>query len=356
MILHKSADGDEALVLGSEYKLGNHKATYRAAFFPGSKFVQISILLGIPLFWLIFIIILIPFLENKVILMGVTILLAIGVLLLECRLIFYRNRKLRVFVYEFGLIHQDIRSFRTMIYWQNVQSFWYTTESTLTDGEGGHSSTRSIYHVSCTDGISLRLDDTFAKLDHLAKSIAEEIARPLYSAVLNTYQIGQSVPLGPVTVTHEGLFSGSKRFLWSEVQSIHVSEGYMVIRKQGQRSYWISAMIELPQAKMLWMLVMHVKSESARQLFPTIINTYQRDHAVVFGSLTVTPEGLFHRSAMLPWSKMGSIPTNETYDRHLVIRKQGKLFAWASLDLADAPSVEVFWMLVHTIRGGSLKE
>jgi hypothetical protein len=98
-----------------------------------------------------------------------------------------------------------------------------------------------------------------------------------------------------------------------------------------------------------------IETETARYLFPAALNRYRMGQPVVFGPLTVTREGLSHRSQRLPWTriKRRRILSNEISESRLVIREPGKRFAWASINL-DAPQVEVFWMLVDHMREVSL--
>jgi hypothetical protein len=175
-----------------------------------------------------------------------------------------RNRAMRVFVYDSGLIYVGRKS-RQTIYWQHVQAVWHQVEKhTSTDSDG--SSTTTIVHtytVDCSDGTRLKLDQTFAHLR----------------------QLGRSVEVG-----------------------------------------------------------------TAPYIFPRVLNAYRRSRSVVFGCLTVTSWGLCYRAKTLPWTETKSIEIDE-YNGRIAIKKQGKLFGWASIELGDLPNVEVFRMLVQHITG-----
>ena len=98
-----------------------------------------------------------------------------------------------------------------------------------------------------------------------------------------------------------------------------------------------------------------IETETARYLFPAALNRYQLGQPVVFGSLTVTQEGLSYRSQMLLWSdvkiiKIGSGPAPQRFvTGRILIRKQGKRSAWASIKLVDVPNAEVFKQLVQDL-------
>jgi hypothetical protein len=91
-----------------------------------------------------------------------------------------------------------------------------------------------------------------------------------------------------------------------------------------------------------------IERETARYLFPAALNTYQTSHAVAFGPLTLTSQGLYYGSDLLPWSQMESI----RIDGLIVIRQRGRWLRWTSVKLGEVPDVEVFRMLVLHITGG----
>ncbi len=180
-MLSQNMDDQEALG-ALMHQLGNHKATYKRQFFAPSRLLAISCIVGIFLYSILMII-LVSFIENVAILLVVPALVIAGLLLLECILIFYRNRKLCVFVYENGLIHRGRDSLLTIIYWKNVRYVSHTLEKTMwSDPVNQEPSYRSVYTVSCTNGTVLRLDETFAKLRQLGESLKRKTANDLFSA------------------------------------------------------------------------------------------------------------------------------------------------------------------------------
>ena len=266
------------------------------------------------------------------------------------------TRTLRLLLYDEGLIFVQQTSLQA-ISWRQVQAVWHQVidESSPTDTTP---STRHIYTVSCTDGTKMIIGKTYQleQMERIGLLIEKATARYLFLPALNTYQMGQPVLFGPLMVNREGLSHRSQMLLWSEVRCIKRWYGTIVIKKQGKWVAWASVnLAAVPNVEVFKRLVQHVIAEAARQLFPAILNRYQMGQPVVFGSLTVTREGLSHRSQRLPWTriKRRSILANEISESRLVIREPGKRFAWASVNL-DALQVEVFWMLVDHMRGVSL--
>ena len=347
---------DDPLSLGTQHQLGTHRATYKPPT-TASQIILWSIFfllfLGIALWAMIETVGVyfyhIPWL---IVLGGAIVFVIIALHVYRIRNVI-QNRTQSVFVYDDGLINVWHTSLQ-VIYWQRVQAVWHkVTEIRLQQG----SIYAHVYTVSCTDGTKLKFyENTVRNMLQLGKLIEEETAHYLFPAILNAYQVGQPVVFGSLTMTREGLSYRSKMLLWGEVKSIKIENWAIVLRKQGKRSDWASVKLGVvPNVEVFKRLVRHVIAETARQLFPAILNRYQMGQPVVFGSLTVTQEGLSHRSHRLPWTriKRRRILANEISESRLVIRELGKLFSWASVNL-DAPQIEVFWMLVDHIRGVSL--
>ena len=247
-----------------------------------------------------------------------------------------------------------------VIPWQNVQAVWHHKIVSNSGPPTYESSSRHIYTVGCTDGTKITIGNIYQSknIEQIGHMIEKETARYLFPAIWNSYQMGQPIVFGPLTVTSEGLSHQSHLLLWSEMKRIKIVCGTIEIKKHGKRFDWVSVkLVDVPNIEVFKRLVQHVTSEAARQLFPAILSSYQMGQPIVFGSLTVTPEGLSHGSRMLPWTRITtrSIRPDEISDSRLIIREPGKRFVWASVDLADVPQIEVFWMLVRHIRSVSLQ-
>jgi hypothetical protein len=252
----------DPLAQGAQYQLGNHRATYKPS-------TMCSILVGF-FFFIVGSILTFVFLSFSASIASVFLPIgtAFGLLWAGLTLFIvvsaYQRRMMRVFVYDYGLIHRGQKSQQT-IYWRDVRAVWHQVQKHTSTDSDGYSTTTIVhtYTVDCIDGTRLKLDKTFAHLRHLGRSL----------------EIG-----------------------------------------------------------------------TAPYIFPGIFHAYQRSQPVVFGLLSVTPQGLWYRAKTLPWTEMKSITIDE-YNGRVVIKKQGKLFGWASIELGDLPNVEVFRMLIQHITG-----
>lgn len=246
--------------LGAWHRLGNHRATYK-------PFTTCSVIFGF-IFFMIGSVVTLASLLATVISANFFLLIftPFGLLFAGAGLHFivsaYQNRVMRVFVYDYGLIHIGRKS-RQCIYWQNVQTVWHkVVEDTSTDSDG-HSKTTYIhtYTVNCIDGTQLKLDQTFAHLLQLGRSLEVGTAPYIFPGILKMYQMSRSVVFGSVTVTPQGLSYGAKTLPWAEVKSIKIDEyyGQIVIKKQGKLFIWASiALGDVPNVEVFRMLVQHI--------------------------------------------------------------------------------------------------
>jgi hypothetical protein len=263
---------DDPLSLGTQYRLGTHRATYK----PPTISRMTWVMIGLSIIYVV--ICIIGLLERSnsvyldvrgqpslsVIIVYALVCTAVGIAVYVPLFVYrvIRNRTLRLFVYDDGLIHVWHASLQA-IYWQNVQAVWHDVIAETHSEYQYTPSYRHVYIVSCTDGTKITLGKTdyeFDNMKQLVKSIEGETARYLFPAVLNTYQVGQPVVFGPLTVTQEGLSHGSDMLLWSEVKSIKIeTSGRIVIGKQGKRSNWASVKLgDVPNVEVFKMLVHHI--------------------------------------------------------------------------------------------------
>jgi hypothetical protein len=168
-------------ILGAQYHLGNHKATYQPRILMRQDIaVSIALGIGLSVMYAMLIFVAMPFVAmpfiNKII--G-SIIVAFIVLLFFSAMSWeiYRKQVLRVFTYDYGLIHIGRKSSPTIIYWQKVQSVIHKVKVV---GDENYSETRHVYTLNCTDGTSLRLEEgTFPEFFQLMASIEVETARYL---------------------------------------------------------------------------------------------------------------------------------------------------------------------------------
>ena len=254
----------DPLLLGSQYELGNLRATYKPPTTCIIIILAILVAMGVlaTLFGIAFV-----FMANSpfpliATVVGLIFIIFPGVGIVRA----YRNRVLRVFVYDAGLLYLG-RTSTQAVRWQNIQAVWHKVvveTHTSTDGKG-HTSTstsyKHIYTLALTDGATLKLDETFAKLRELGKAIEIETAPILFPMALRTYQAYQTVQFGPISLTPQALYHRNNMLPWNELKSINIDEshGNIIIKKHGKLFRWGSASLgDVPNIEVFRMLVQHI--------------------------------------------------------------------------------------------------
>ncbi|GHO57375.1 DUF6585 family protein [Ktedonobacter robiniae] len=255
---------NDSLLLGSQYELGNLRATYKPSTSCLIIMLAILVTMGVlaTFFGIAFVFMansLFPLIATVV---GLLFIIFPGVGIVQA----YRNRVLRVFVYDAGLLYLGRLSTQA-VRWQSIQAVWHNVivkTHTSTDGEGHTSTTTTYNHVyvlALTDGSTLKLDETFAKLRELGKTIEVETARLIFPTALSTYQTYQTVQFGPVSLTPQAFYLRNDMLSWSELKSINIDEshGNIVIKKHGKLFRWASVSLgDVPNIEVFRMLVQHI--------------------------------------------------------------------------------------------------
>ncbi|MBO0797073.1 MAG: hypothetical protein J2P36_39850, partial [Ktedonobacteraceae bacterium] len=152
----------------------------------------------------------------------------------------FRNRKLRVFVHEQGLVYLGKHETR-VIRWDQIAFVWHQVTASTTSSNGTTSTTyHHKYMLQCQDGSTVELKETFSKLKELGKTIEWESARYQIPAAQNAFNAGQPVAFGELYVDQQGIAWQGNRLFWPEVKGFEINEriGSISIRKHGKWFRW----------------------------------------------------------------------------------------------------------------------
>jgi hypothetical protein len=241
--------------LGAPYQLGNHRATYKPSMISQVTFWSFIFILGCVCLFAAF---------TSLHRFSNFIWLCLGGLsfvgiALYGSITAYQNRVLRVFVYDYGFIHVGSQS-RQALSWQNVEAVWHKVKIPRLR-RSAYKTFVHTYIVDGIDGIQLKLDNTFAHLRDLGRSLEVGTAPYIFPRVLKTYQMSQPVLFGPLTVTTLGLSYSAETLPWTEMKSIKIDEyiGEIVIKKHEKLSSWASIDLgNLPNVEVFRMLIQHI--------------------------------------------------------------------------------------------------
>ena len=86
-------------------------------------------------------------------------------------------------------------------------------------------------------------------------------------------------------------------------------------------------------------LIQTIQQQVTPRILARAQEAYDAGQTVPFGKLSVSQAGIYRGSALLPWDQVGSIKVNEGI---VTIKKQGSLFKWTSVPVAEIPSFFAF--------------
>jgi hypothetical protein len=243
--------------LGANYQLGNHKATYKPSMVRQMIACSVTLIFGV--IWTVVVWQFVLRATEPLTLAFIAIgLLVIGLALWNFWRS-YRDRVLRVFIYDDGLIYVGRGSAMQTMRWQDIEAVKHNVVE-HSDSEGGRT-VKHYYTLNLFDGSSLTLDRTFTNVRQLGKTIEVETAHYLYPLILDTYRTAHSATFGPLVVVPHGLYYRSGLLPWNEIKSIKIDEdrGYVTIKQSGK--LLASARVPLrmmPNIEVFRMLVEHV--------------------------------------------------------------------------------------------------
>jgi hypothetical protein len=152
--------------------------------------------------------------------------------------------------------------------------------------------------------------------------------------------------------------SGAQMIIrWDDItsvwQSITVVKRYGVITVSTTHLYTVQrangeVLYLNDQLKNVEALGTTIQNEVTRRLLPRAVDTYNSGGVVTFGKLTVSKEGLSNGKETIPWSQVQKVSIKSGT---ITVRKEGKLFNWSNVTVAETPNVFVFLSLVDQIVG-----
>jgi hypothetical protein len=243
--------------LGANYQLGNHKATYKPATLRQIIVGSMTLLFGVV--WTVLVWRFVFHATTPVALAFVAVgIIVIGLALWNFWRV-YRDRVVRVFIYDDGLIYVGRGAVIQTMRWQDIEAVKHNIV-VHSDSEGGRT-VKHYYTLNCFDGTSLTLDRTFTNVRQLGKTIEVETAHYLYPLILSTYRTTGSATFGPLVVVPDGLYHRSGLLHWGEIKSIKIDEdrGHVTIKQAGKLLAWATVPLRaVPNIEVFRMLIEHV--------------------------------------------------------------------------------------------------
>jgi hypothetical protein len=185
----------EAYQVAVTYRLGQPTAEYRPRF-TIRKAIGLALLFACgPAFLLLALV------SSSIELSGVIVLLILSgigfVTPVWIVVDLVRSREMRVYVCPAGLLYHA-QGTTTAIRWDQVEAFWQRVIRRYSYGISTGSTHR--YTIRRSDGVTFTFNDRLDHVEALGTTIARETARLLWPRYIASYQAGQTLSFGPISL------------------------------------------------------------------------------------------------------------------------------------------------------------
>ncbi len=221
----------EAEQLAGTYQLGTPQAEYKV----GSTkqiilWIILSAILGI-------VTLVSP--GDVMILMLIILLPCLGMILYYAfRPLIYRSWHVYVctdgFVFTRG---NKIEAFR----WDQIEAMWQAVTRRYINGI--YTGTVHRYTVRGRDARQVIFSDRFTNVEELGNTISRAITNYQLPQVIATYNAGNTLTFGPLSISTQGVSNGKELLPWSQVKEMGVNRGVVTVRKEGKWLNWSSARV-----------------------------------------------------------------------------------------------------------------
>jgi hypothetical protein len=143
----------------------------------------------------------------------------------------YASWRKGALVCERGFAYNDRRGLQVWN-WEDVVSMRAAITRHYTNGI--YTGTTHVYTLFNRQNQRLVFGDSIGKVEELVKLIDESIFPRLYEQAAGQYNAGQTIVLGPVAISKEGITISRKTYPWSDVKEVSIHHGILkVSRKDG---------------------------------------------------------------------------------------------------------------------------
>jgi len=96
-------------------------------------------------------------------------------------------------------------------------------------------------------------------------------------------------------------------------------------------------------------LIQTIQTAVLQAHMPRAMAAYNAGSPVTFGPLTLGLQGLSNGRELLPWNEVQSVDIKRG---QIIVKRVGKTFSWANINIAKIPNVLVFMSMINYARTG----
>lgn len=140
------------------------------------------------------------------------------------------NRSLKVYVFHEGLIRVKGTN-AELVRWNQVEAIWLESMKMRYDGS-------KAYILQYDNGKRLTFAPTVAHLMQLGKTIEQGVTRHLLPLMITTFQQGNTITFGELSVDKAGIHKGNELLSWTNLKSLEITPNGLLLVCQGQQIDW----------------------------------------------------------------------------------------------------------------------
>lgn len=174
--------------------------------------------------------------------------------------LFYRSW--HVYVCSEGMIYTH-GSKVDIFPWNGVQALWERVVNYYRYGFRARTTRK--YTIQRNDGYKAVITQRFAHVESLSERINQELMNRLYPQIVASYNAGNAITFGPLTLSTQGINNGRALLPWFQVEDVTVNRGYVNVRQAGGGwRNWASPMASnIPNLVLFLALVRYAKQGQA---------------------------------------------------------------------------------------------
>lgn len=152
----------------------------------------------------------------------------------------FYNRNLCIYHFDQGLIRTKGNQIE-VVRWEHVRAIFVEIRRK-------EHRTNYLYTIECDDGARIMLTDVVERIETLGQNVQQSILNALWPSVVASYQAGNSLSFGPLSVSMQGIAQGIEVLPWNQVQDVKqvqdiIKRDYIDVKSVGKTSNWSHTLV-----------------------------------------------------------------------------------------------------------------
>jgi len=146
----------------------------------------------------------------------------------------------QIYLFQQGMVIDKGKQVQVLP-WNQVAEVWQSI--TRNYQNGSYVGTTHVYTLRRVDGYQVKLDNLTKDIAELGLAIIQGITRKLVPRAFHAIRDGQTLTFAPFSVNQQGISNGREFLSWSQVQTVDVNQGRVMVKKAGTSRVWGTAKV-----------------------------------------------------------------------------------------------------------------